>query len=254
MSNQKRNSTEVSLNDALSESSLNISELQKVETPVNVRKKRHLEESPGFILASQVFSKAKKSLIETPVRPETFPDPWDSDFVTDVEIPILTQKIISRIKSDESTSEVLYSQSTGAHYVKRQRKFVEKNEENVIDDDISLVNNSQVNTSQYRRDLERVFDDCENSILQKNEAVVAGLSKIDWDDDDFGHGNQSQVTVMKCTVKTQSSHGAVKLAPISSSTFNELGPFFGLPITVKKLIKEFKGIEELYGKSNFYDF
>lgn len=234
-------------------------------------KKRSLDElvTPGFQRASQVFPKAKKSLNKTPVPDKSTPNPVfkrsflnklekteiletpgkevclpdiSTDFINfDIDgAPALSQRIL--IKSNSVTSEIQYSQRTGAHYVQRQRTMVNKNEENIIDDDISLCQNSQVYTSQFRRDLERVFDDCEKSILQKKEVhdEVKGISSIDWGDDDFG--TEAPVA------KTQSSHGRHQLRPISSANFSEIGPFFGLPNKVKMLIKEFKGIEELYGK------
>uniref|UniRef100_A0A336LTU1 CSON004458 protein n=1 Tax=Culicoides sonorensis TaxID=179676 RepID=A0A336LTU1_CULSO len=314
MSSTKKPNPDLSLNDALSESSLNIFDLQdsplvcgqrleNSESPfINKNNKRSLEESsPGVQIASPVFSKPKRRLnrtpiqeksllkrtliaspkiasmnktekiIETPFKDIIIPN-ISTDFIAfdpdqnDVASP-QTQKIITRIKStfDEGT-QIHYSQKTGAHYVQKQRTMVEKNEENIIDDDVSICQNSQIYTTQFRRDLERVFDDCEKSILDSkdnelkhetskcennvpskedivNEAVK-GISRIDWDDDDFDV--KSQEIVSKYTVKTQSSHGRNKLAPISSSTFNELGPFFGLPLKVKHLIKEFKGIDELY--------
>lgn len=281
----KQTTTEVSLNDALSESSLNLFELEDSPYFHPQRNKRSFDQSitPGFQLASQFYPKAKKSLNKTPIPDKSYPVVRQSlvnklektevietpakdvclpnastDFIafdpdrTELA-PVATQKIISRIKSNSSTSEIQYSQKTGAHYFQRQRNMVEKNQENIIDDDISLCHNTQIYSSQFRRDLEQVFDDCEKSILQsKDEAVheaVKGISCIDWDDDDFGTaGAASQVAVMKCAAKTQSSHGGIRLKPISSSTFSEMGPFFGLPNKVKMLIKEFKGIDELYGE------
>lgn len=38
-------------------------------------------------------------------------------------------------------------------------------------------------------------------------------------------------------------------SPVTASNFYSMGPFFGLPLKVKKLIKTFKNIDDLYGKS-----
>jgi hypothetical protein len=38
----------------------------------------------------------------------------------------------------------------------------------------------------------------------------------------------------------------MNLRPVSSSKFSDIGPFFGLPVKVSNLIKEHKGIENLY--------
>lgn len=40
----------------------------------------------------------------------------------------------------------------------------------------------------------------------------------------------------------------VKQSPVTAANFYVMGPYFGLPLKVKKLIKEFKGIDDLYGK------
>lgn len=48
----------------------------------------------------------------------------------------------------------------------------------------------------------------------------------------------------------QRSNGraGTKPSPVSAANFYVMGPYFGLPIKVKQLIKEFKGIDDLYGK------
>lgn len=152
--------------------------------------------------------------------------------------PNRTQRMLSKIDS----SNVLYSQQTGAHYAKKQRTMVNLNEENILNDDVSI---SQFN-SQFRKELEGVFSECENSILAKGldlslqpENVLNGISRIDWDE---------TLQVPPKIPISQTSHGKVQLAPVSSATFHEMGPFFGLPMKVKALIHEFKGIEDLYGK------
>ncbi|XP_063708458.1 helicase POLQ-like [Culicoides brevitarsis] len=254
-----------SLNDALSESSLNI-----FDSPFapNAGKKRSLDEvvTPGFQSGQEIRS-SKKLLTKTPIassspavpvirnsfrqKLEETETPAKSDFLPDIstdfinfegnETSIFTQKIISRLKSNESMHEVQYSQKTGAHYVQRQRGMVVINEENVIEDDISLCQNSQIYTSQFHRDLEKVFEDCEKSILQnKDESseAVKGISRIDWDEDVFGE----EVSVAPNCVAPKTP----QLKPISSATFSSMGPFFGLPMKVKNLIKEFKGIDDLY--------
>lgn len=39
-----------------------------------------------------------------------------------------------------------------------------------------------------------------------------------------------------------------KASPVTAANFYVMGSYFGLPLKVKKLIKEFKGIDDLYGK------
>lgn len=51
------------------------------------------------------------------------------------------------------------------------------------------------------------------------------------------------------TVKqTETAHHS----PVTAANFYSMGPFFGLPSKVKKLIKNFKNIDDLYGKFNHY--
>lgn len=41
-------------------------------------------------------------------------------------------------------------------------------------------------------------------------------------------------------------------SPVTAANFYSMGPFFGLPAKVKKLIRNFKNIDDLYGKFNQY--
>lgn len=43
-------------------------------------------------------------------------------------------------------------------------------------------------------------------------------------------------------------------SPVTASNFYSMGPFFGLPTQVKKLIKTFKNIDDLYGKWRYFYF
>lgn len=43
-------------------------------------------------------------------------------------------------------------------------------------------------------------------------------------------------------------------SPVTASNFFSMGPFFGLPTQVKKLIKTFKNIDDLYGKRPQFQF
>lgn len=44
------------------------------------------------------------------------------------------------------------------------------------------------------------------------------------------------------------AQAVMKQSPVTAANFYVMGPFFGLPLKVQKLIKEFKGIDDLYGK------
>lgn len=45
-----------------------------------------------------------------------------------------------------------------------------------------------------------------------------------------------------------------KPSPVTAANFYVMGPYFGLPLKVKKLIKEYKGIDDLYGTRTIVGF
>lgn len=197
------------LNDALSESSL------QIDTPPAAARRKRTSFTPR--------TSSRKRL-----RPD---DENDSIFI-DFELPVTpnrSQKVLSKIDS----GSILQSQHTKAFYVLReQRSMVARNEDNVFDEDFSVVHNEPLYTDRHQKELDAAFEACEKTIVQPPD-VLNGISRIDWDEG-------------VPQLQTQSSHGRVQLAPVSSSTFPERGPFFGLPAKVKTLIQEFKGIDQLY--------
>lgn len=40
-------------------------------------------------------------------------------------------------------------------------------------------------------------------------------------------------------------------SPVTAANFYSMGPFFGLPMKVKKLIQTYKNIDDLYGKNHY---
>lgn len=151
----------------------------------------------------------------------------------------LNQKILFQKISEYDTSTKQYSQKIGENNTKKQKTMSNQNEKNIFKQIISGSQNSQMYTTQFQEDLEREFDDYAKIILQKKAKhnEVQGINSIDWVNNEFG--TQTQIA------KTESSNKKNKL---SSAYFNEIGPYFGLPNKVKKLLKELKGIEKLYGK------
>lgn len=59
----------------------------------------------------------------------------------------------------------------------------------------------------------------------------------------FPHRDMAAVGVSKTAISST-------VKPVTASNFCILGPFFGLPVKVKALIKDFKGIDDLYGEIN----
>lgn len=59
---------------------------------------------------------------------------------------------------------------------------------------------------------------------------------------------QIHLNVKNDLVQTIRRSESVHHSPVTASNFFSMGPFFGLPNQVKKLIKTFKNIDDLYGK------
>lgn len=113
---------------------------------------------------------------------------------------------------------------------------IETNEQNVeCDDDeesrllADFVNNEELNVS---NDLDRCLSSSkiELNLIENIEANKENVKKI------------SLATTSNINVVPK------QLPPVTTSNFCILGPFFGLPLKVKNLIKDFKGIDDLYGE------
>lgn len=64
---------------------------------------------------------------------------------------------------------------------------------------------------------------------------------------------EQQITkVMPNSTVTAIKQRTLHHSPVTASNYYSMGPFFGLPIKVKKLIKTFKNIDDLYGKKFFH--
>lgn len=60
--------------------------------------------------------------------------------------------------------------------------------------------------------------------------------------------NQNSENVNHGAVARVRQTETVHHSPVTAANFYSMGPFFGLPLKVKKLIKNFKNIDDLYGK------
>ncbi|KAJ6632923.1 Helicase POLQ-like [Pseudolycoriella hygida] len=174
----------------------------------------------------------------------------------------------------EELEGTTYKSNNASIYIQLQRSKHEENESNVIDDDFVDPELSQaIKSSQYRREIEEDFTKCEETIcnldnlnesarsVDMNVAVntsadhLRGLNEINWN---------SPVVPSRATLSVDTPPSSLikkKLAvfsknrentllntssTIKSTNFKPMGPFFGLPMEVKTLIKEYKGIDELY--------
>uniref|UniRef100_A0A182MYK3 Helicase POLQ-like n=1 Tax=Anopheles dirus TaxID=7168 RepID=A0A182MYK3_9DIPT len=109
---------------------------------------------------------------------------------------------------------------------------------------------TQMHDTEHHRqqvdEMQRVFADCERTLLNLTNIAPAqaacvspaphlssSLAAINWDED---------------IQQLPGPSGAVAAAPPPriSSLFLEKGPFFGLPNTVRRILRDFRGIEDLY--------
>lgn len=174
-----------------------------------------------------------------------FNDVADNDFVIDMmqssqkflrDVKSVQKHNISRLTVARSSQPpTIRNVTNGSEYIQRQRSMAELNDENIGEEFLNHNLTNLLNSSQYRTEVETVFNDCERSIIQTNvsrsqaqrEEAINNIHDINWD--------ESQVVIPK----TQKGE---------RSFFCDMGPFYGLPLQVKRLIKEFKGIDDLYGK------
>lgn len=86
-----------------------------------------------------------------------------------------------------------------------------------------------------------------NDCIDPNSSALAALL----DEDDKENIKNDKVVANTSVHRTQRLHlqsESVQHSPVTASNFFSMGPFFGLPNQVKKLIKTFKNIDDLYGK------
>ncbi|XP_057669741.1 helicase POLQ-like isoform X1 [Diorhabda carinulata] len=163
-------------------------------------------------------------------------------------------------------------------------KSKESVKENKIDQEIAersiLFENEHV-TTEYRKEVSELFEQIENSICAMGEDEIkvnvpeeildiifnenneAFSNKTDRGNDseelqltssnlNSSFGTLIRKALINNSTKTciERKKKQIETLNLSSSeaysTFCSLGPFFGLPLHVKNLIKQFKGIEELY--------
>lgn len=121
--------------------------------------------------------------------------------------------------------------------------------------------NKELNTEAFEDELLAEFADNEmhdqsnrlNECIDPNSSAIASM--LDDNDDDFF--NDTFVTQVH-EVGKQTETGIIEQTksivpnnkPVTAANFCSMGSFFGLPPKVKTLIKEFKQIEDLYGKTN----
>lgn len=172
----------------------------------------------------------------------------------------------------EELNGTIYKSKNATMYIELQRTMEAENETNVIDDDVVDPELSQaMKSTQYRREIECSFAKCEQTICNNenlNESCRSidmnvalnmstdadpcrGVIDINWNSPMVQGVRTPPSSLIKKRLsmfaKTRESAQSTP-KPSTPTNFRPIGPFFGLPIAVKSLIKEYKGIDELYGK------
>lgn len=128
----------------------------------------------------------------------------------------------------------------------------------------NLWNNHNLTTLAYQKEIDLIFSRVEHTICELGPAEqheVSMLDSADWQTltntiinmSTVEDGNKSLSSVITKALienaaklispKTQINKTFVEFEPI----FQSLGSFFGLPEKVKELLKQYRGIESLYG-------
>jgi DEAD/DEAH box helicase len=126
-------------------------------------------------------------------------------------------------------------------YMEMQKSMAQVNDGNVTDEVLQekVTTTQLAHPSQVQRDVNAVFDECERSIvLPEPEQVFQDAQEIDWSD-------ELSILAMH-TQKPSAPAPPPRLQVVTASPFCSMGPFFGLPMKVKRLIHEYKGIDDLY--------
>lgn len=155
---------------------------------------------------------------------------------------VSTSSPINRTKADDHFVS-FQSKTTFNEYLQLQRSLRAENEQNLMDDDFDFDCLNYV--TQARDRFQITVNECEKTIRNLNESQA----KIE------DENKQNKGKCMEHNFDFNSSelrdefnktYGEAKSESIASA-FPNMGPYFGLPLKVKNLIAEFKGIHELYG-------
>lgn len=160
--------------------------------------------------------------------------------------PILSQQHISRTQQEAQENNVSYSQ-----YIRNEYTMLEENRANVLDDHVDTQLVREYDSSQRRSNIEEDFRICEQNLTD--------MSNINWDESVAGvrppplAATKTQLGSIfgKTRLNGQAAQDspkrvARKSAPLVSSHFQNKGPFYGLPNKIKDLLKEFRGITDMY--------
>lgn len=155
--------------------------------------------------------------------------------IVEIEEPLDTSKF------DAYTSNVTFSE-----YVQLKRPSANTNQThfNNTDDQI-LAEFVDANEADVSEELNEAIDPDSSALRallddMDDEVVNTSVDQVPADDSSRRKSNSFQQNQMNAVVNP--------FKPVSSSHFGSMGPFFGLPEKVRKLIREYKQIDDLYGK------
>lgn len=149
---------------------------------------------------------------------------------------------------------------------------MEENHANLLDDQVDSQLARKYDSSQQKREMEQVFAQCERTLIDVSNVElqpvddaadpVRMVDDINWEDDvtiaeGGGQKKPDDRSILNSIFNKRSSLAAEvgspkvvarKSGPLVSSHFQDRGPFFGLPLKVKHLLKNYRGIENMYGE------
>lgn len=171
--------------------------------------------------------------------------------LTQVGTPLQSPEVHSIVKNSATCSQ----------YIRLERSMMKENNANLLDDFVDSQLAREFDSSQQRQQIMGVFSEFERTLLDTSNVefnpppeVDADLAEINWEEDVTIAGEKpSNRSRLAHIFGKQESAGSPKLvarksAPLVSSHFKDMGPFFGLPTQVKHLIGKYRGIKELYGE------
>lgn len=162
------------------------------------------------------------------------------------------------------------SNRTMNEYLALQRTMHEENEQNVHEDNFA-VDRQNVST-QFHRKFESTFNECERTIRGLDETNVLNELLVENNVPDYVNNtvldlnlNYTELAeefnstysdevirgrMLEMEQQQQTDSFVRPNVPVPAALFCNKGPFYGMPVVVKSLIKEYKGINDLYGENS----
>lgn len=170
--------------------------------------------------------------------------------LTQVGTPLRSPEVHSIVKNGATCSQ----------YIRLERTMMEENQANLLDDVVDTQLAREFDSTQQRQQIMGVFSEFERTLLNTSNVEIepppdvdADLAEINWEEDVTIAGekpsNRSRLANIFGNERSNAASPkllARKSAPLVSSHFKDMGPFFGLPTQVKHLIGKYRGIKDLY--------